>query len=469
MNRVRDIVDGRWSIVDLKRRPIVNRKSTIENSSAPGSLFRRAERYLVGGVNSPVRAFRQVGGEPIILVGGNGAKVLDHKRRAYVDFIMGWGALLLGHRHPKVVEALRRAVRRGTLVGLTHPSEVELARLIVEAVPSVEQVRFTTSGTEACMTAVRLARAHTGRAKILTFDGCYHGHGESLLARKSAGLPASSAQDTLSVPFNDRGAFETALRQHGDEVACVVIEPVAANMGVVPPEPGYLTRIRALTSRHGILLIFDEVVTGFRVGLGGAQGLFGITPDLTTFGKIIGGGLPIGALGGSKRLMQRLAPEGDVFHGGTFAGHPLSMAAGVAMLNEVISHPPYERLERRSQGLVSKLSDAACRCGVPVQVNRVASMLTLFFSDTPIRHFTQAKASHRDRFARWANALRRQGILIPPSPFEALFLSTAHTEAHLDRLLRASAVAFKTMKGSGKRQNGKGKTTRHKSKWSHQR
>ena len=426
---------------------VSSRKTSTFHHSSLITHHSEASRYLVGGVNSPVRAFRQIGGEPLILVRGRGANVIEKSGTRYLDFIMGWGALILGHSHPVIVRALREGIRRGVMMGLTHPDEIELAQLIVEAVPSVEQVRFTVSGTEACMTAVRLARAHTGRTKILTFDGCYHGHGESLLARKSVGLPAALEQATITVPFNDLAAVEQIIQRQGAEIACVIIEPVAANMGVVAPEAGYLQRIRELTQQHGILLIFDEVVSGFRLGLGGAQQLFGVSPDLTTFGKIIGGGLPIGAVGGPRRLMQRLAPEGDVYHGGTFAGHPLSMAAGISALNELRRHPPYGRFGRLSKQLALGLRNAAQRSGVPVCVNQVGSMLTLFFSDAPIRDFNDAKASRRQHFAQWANALRRQGIMIPPSPFEALFLSTAHTEAHIDRLLRASAVAFKTMKG----------------------
>ena len=418
---------------ELQRKPL----------RTPNSELRT--RYLVGGVNSPVRAFRQVGGEPLMLVQGRGAEVIDEQGRRFTDFISGWGCLLLGHNPPPVVGALRRGLTQGLPMGLTHPAEVELARRIVKAVPSIEQVRFTASGTEACMTAVKLARAHTGRTKILTFEGCYHGHGDSLMAGKTAGIPDLVARETLTAPFNDLAAFETTLARHGGELACVIIEPVAANMGVVVPEPGYLARIRELTRQQGIVLIFDEVVTGFRLSAGGAQARFGIRPDLTTLGKIIGGGLPIGAVGGPKQIMQRLAPEGDVYHGGTFAGHPLSMTAGVAVLDALKRHPPYEDLERLSTRLADGLVSAANRFGIAVQLSRIGSMLTLFFSDAPIRNFSQATGSRRDRFAEWANALREQGILVPPSPLEALFLSSAHTEADIDRLLRASSAAFRSM------------------------
>ena len=430
-----------------RMRNILPRTPNSELRTSNGApLLEQARRYLVGGVNSPVRAFRYTGGEPLMLTRARGAEVVDHEGRAYLDFIMGWGALLLGHSPPVVSQTLRRGLAQGTLMGLTHPAEVELARLVAEAVPSVEQVRFTVSGTEACMTAVRLARAHTGRTKILTLDGCYHGHGDSLMAGKTAGIPELSARDAICIPFNDPGALERAFERHGDELACVILEPVAANMGVIPPEPRYLSHASTLARAHGALLIFDEVVTGFRLGLGGAQAAFGIRPDLTTFGKIVGGGLPIGALGGPRRLMRRLAPEGDVYHGGTFAGHPLSMAAGIATLRALKAQPPYQALDRLAGRLINGLRDAAERSGVAVQINRAASMFTMFFSETPVRNFAQTKASRTDRFAQWAQALRAQAILIPPSPFEALFLSTRHTGGHIERLIEASSAAFKRMK-----------------------
>ena len=424
---------------------IQNPKSKIKNHTSSASIATRAERYLVGGVNSPVRAFRRVGRDPLILIRSAGADVIDAKGRKLADFIMGWGALILGHNYPAVIRAIQRGVDRGVMMGLTHPDEIELARIISEAVRSVEQVRFTVSGTEACMTAVRLARAHTGRTKILTFEGCYHGHGESFMAARMAGLSGLATQETVQVPFNDVPACEAALQRYGDELACVIVEPVAANMGVIKPEPGYLERLRALTSQHAALLIFDEVVTGFRVAWGGAQELFGVTPDLTTFGKIIGGGLPIGAVGGPKRLMQRLAPEGDVFHGGTFAGHPLSMAAGIATLTALKRANPYARLERTGQRLGEALAETARAASIPVQINRVGSMLTLFFSETPVTNFTQAYASQQERFAQWANVLCDRGLLVPPSPFEALFLSTQHASGHRERFVEASRAAFRSM------------------------
>jgi glutamate-1-semialdehyde 2,1-aminomutase len=431
----------------LNGKRLAKRRSSRAVQHAVFSMRHSAARYLVGGVNSPVRAFRSVGAEPLLLIEGMGAEVVDAAGRRYVDFISGWGALILGHRHPSVERAIARTLKSDWLLGLTHPAEIELARRIADAVPSAERVRFTVSGTEACMTAVKLARAHTGRTTLLVFGGCYHGHGESLMAGKSAGLPASLASDTVTVPYNNIGAIEETFARAGGELACAIVEPAAANMGVVPPAKGFLERLRTLTSRHGTLLIFDEVVTGFRLGLGGAQAAFGLTPDLTTFGKIIGGGMPIGALAGPERLMRHLAPEGDVYHGGTFAGHPLSMAAGIAALEALAAHPPYERLERLARRAAEGLQEGARKAGVPVRVNRAGSMLTLFFANGPVRNQAEAKAASVERFTRWANGLRKRGVLIPPSPYEALFLSTAHTDAHIERLLAASRAAVAAIAG----------------------
>ncbi|MBI3321987.1 MAG: glutamate-1-semialdehyde 2,1-aminomutase [Candidatus Omnitrophica bacterium] len=408
-------------------------------------LLDQAKRYLVGGVNSPVRAFRHTGGEPLLLRRATGAEVIDEAHRSWLDFIMGWGALVLGHNPPAVVRDVRRSLAQGLPLGLTHAAEVELARLITEEVPSVEQVRFTVSGTEACMTAVRLARAQTGRSMLVVCEGCYHGHGDALMAGQTSGIPPVVAQQTLTVPFNDIAALDALLKRHGQQTACVIVEPVAANMGVIPPAPGYLRHLREATSRYGIVLIFDEVVTGFRLGLGGAQERFGVRPDLTTFGKILGGGFPIGAVGGPRRLMQRLAPEGDVYHGGTFAGHPLSMIGGIAVVNAIKNDSPYARLERLAARLASGLAQGAVACGVPLQVNRAGSMMTVFFADSPITNFAQARATDRNRFARWANGLRDRGVLVPPSPFEALFISSAHTERHIERCLEASRRVLKAL------------------------
>jgi glutamate-1-semialdehyde 2,1-aminomutase len=397
-------------------------------------------------VNSPVRAFRHVGTAPVVLAGGKGAEVVDRAGKRFIDCIMGWGALVLGHNPPPVVAALRRQASRGVLLGLTHPGEMELARLIVNAVPSVEQVRFTVSGTEACMTAVKLARAATGRSTILVLDGGYHGHADALMGAKSAGVPAAVDGAIVRVPMNDPAALEEAVARCRTDLACAIVEPVAANIGVIEPTPGWLARVRDVTRRCEALLILDEVVTGFRLRYGAIQDALHVQPDLTVFGKIIGGGLPIGAIGGPARLMRRLSPEGDVYHGGTFAGHPLSMACGIATLKALKRPAPYRRLEAHSRRLSDGLLDAARASGVPLHVNRVGSMLTVFFSSTPVRSAAEARASRTDLFAQWAKHLRASGILIPPSPFEALFLSTAHTEAHVERILKASRAAFGAMR-----------------------
>lgn len=408
---------------------------------SPASL----SAYLVGGVNSPVRAFRHVGVKPLLLSRSLGAYVWDRAGQRYTDFIMGWGAIILGHNPPRVMEALKKRLSLGVLLGLTHEAEGNLAEQIARSVPSVEQVRFTVSGTEACMTAIKIARAHTRRSKILVFDGCYHGHGETLMAGHSAGLPQSIAEEVVSVPFNDTETFDRALEHYAPQLACVILEPVAANMGVIVPLPGFLEHIRKQTQKHGIVLIFDEVVTGFRLGLGGAQSHFGVQADLTTFGKIIGGGLPVGAVGGRKALMQRLAPEGDVYHGGTFAGHPLAMAAGLAALASLNDQPPYEKLERLGRMIVEGLSSAARSCQLPLQINRVGSMLTVFFTDHPVRNLSDVKIMRKELFVQWANGLRKRGVLIPPSPFEALFLSAAHEEGHATQLIRESKKVFSEM------------------------
>jgi glutamate-1-semialdehyde 2,1-aminomutase len=408
-----------------------------------------ARRVLVGGVNSPVRAFRRVGGEPIVAARGRGAILQDVQGRRFVDCVMGWGALILGHAHPEVMRAARLQLLRGPLFGLTTPPEVALARQIADAIPSIEQVRFTPSGTEACMTAIRVARAATGRSKVLSFEGCYHGHSDGLLVRRgsglatlglsgSAGVPASIAQETIVIPYNDTGALEEAIGRFGELIACAILEPVAANMGVVPPQPGFLRRVRELTAARGILLIFDEVVTGFRVAYGGAQSALGVTPDLTVLGKIIGGGFPIGAVGGPTRLMARLAPEGDVYHAGTFAGHPMAMAAGLATLQALRRQRPYAALEALGRRLEDGLRRALTHTEPQVQINRFGSMLTVFFGGRRVVSFADAQAADAKRFAAWAGRLRSRGILVPPSPFEALFLSTAHTSAQIDRIVAAS-------------------------------
>lgn len=433
-------------------RPLAVRRRVVRHRRA-SSVLARANRYLVGGVNSPVRAFRHLGVRPVLAARGAGAEVTDIEGRRYLDLIMGWGALILGHNHPRIMAAVEAQLARGTHFGLTHEGEVSLAAAIVEAFPSMEQVRFTASGSEACMTALRLARAATGRSKVLTFEGCYHGHSDGLLVKRgsglatlglssSAGVPEAVAGETIVVPYNDPEALDEAMGRFGETIACAIVEPVAANMGVVVPEGEFLRRLREVTARAGALLIFDEVVTGFRVAYGGAQTRVGITPDLTVLGKIIGGGFPIGAVGGPRRFMKQLAPEGPVYHAGTFAGHPVAMAAGLAALQELRRHPPYERLESLGYELAVALWEAGDRAGVPIQVNHFGSMLTVFFSDAPVTRFAQAQQADGERFAAFAKALRKAGVLIPPSPYETMFLSTAHTKAMSRLIVAASRSAY---------------------------
>jgi glutamate-1-semialdehyde 2,1-aminomutase len=408
---------------------------------------RSSSAVLVGGVNSPVRAMRQVGASALLVRQGRGARLRAEDGRTYVDFVMGWGPLILGHAHPAVTAAVRQALRRGTVLGFTHPDEAALAEGIAAAVPSVEQVRFTVSGTEACMTAVRLARAATGRRRILVFEGGYHGHGDSLLAGHSAGVPEALSAEVITVPFNDRRSLAEAFAREGTRLACALVEPVAANMGVVPPAEGFLEDLRRLASAAGALLIFDEVVTGFRLAWGGAQARFRVAPDLTVLGKIIGGGLPIGAVGGPRALMRHLAPEGKTYQGGTFAGHPASTAAGLATLRVLKEEAPYGRLDALGQRLARGLAGAAQRAGVPVRINQIGSMLTLFFSDARVASAGDVRRADAARFGRWWRHLFARGILMPPSPCEAAFLSTAHSEALVDRAVQAAAAAFRAAAG----------------------
>jgi glutamate-1-semialdehyde 2,1-aminomutase len=417
-------------------------------------LFERARRAIPGGVNSPVRAFGAVGGTPPFVVRGVGATVTDADGTTYLDYIQSWGAVILGHAHPAVVEALREAAGRGLSYGLPTPGEVELAERLCAAVPSLERVRLVSSGTEATMSAIRLARGVTGRAKVVKFAGCYHGHADALLARAgsgvatfglpdSPGVPAPATADTIVLPFNDADALERAFAEAGDEIACAIVEPVAANMGVVPPAPGFLERLRALTAAHGALLVFDEVITGFRVGPGGAQGRFGVTPDLTCLGKVIGGGLPIGAFGGRADVMAALAPEGPVYQAGTLSGNPVAVAAGLATLDLLAADPPYERMERLAARLEAGLVSEAADAGVPVAVNRAGPLLSLFFTDAPVASFEEASRQSREAFARFFHGMLRRGILLPPSGFEAWFLGAAHTEAHVDRTVEAAGKALR--------------------------
>ncbi|MGD0697970.1 MAG: glutamate-1-semialdehyde 2,1-aminomutase [Terriglobia bacterium] len=416
-------------------------------------LFRKALRLMPGGVSSPVRAFRAVGGEPIYIARGEGSRMIDVDGASYIDYVGSWGPLILGHCHPEVVEAIARALESGTSFGASTAGEVELAEKIQEAFPSMERIRFVNSGTEATLSALRVARAATGREKILKFEGCFHGHSDSLLVKAgsgvatlglpdSPGVPRAVAELTLTAPFNDLAALDEIFRVRENELAAVIVEPVAGNMGCVAPQAGFLEKLRALTAKQGTVLILDEVMTGFRVAYGGAQQLFGITPDMTTLGKIIGGGLPVGAYGGRAELMDLVAPAGAVYQAGTLSGNPLAMAAGAKTL-EVLGRPGvYERLETISGKLATGIKREAEQAGVALTVNRVGSMFTAFFTAGPVVHYASAKKSDTAAFGRFFHALLDRGVYFPPAQFEAAFISAAHSEADIDTTLHAAREAF---------------------------
>jgi glutamate-1-semialdehyde 2,1-aminomutase len=419
----------------------------LVNRSRSEDLFRRAQQIIPGGVNSPVRAFRSVGGTPPFLARGEGSHVFDVDGNEYIDYVGSWGPLLLGHRHPAILSALEKALEIGTSFGAPTEAEVELAVAICDAVPSIEMVRLVNSGTEATMAAIRVARGFTGRDLIVKFEGCYHGHVDSLLVKAGSGVatlgiadtrgvPRAFCDTTLALPYNSAEAVEQAFDAHGDRIAAVMVEPVVGNMGCVPPLPGYLESLREITTRHGALLIFDEVMTGFRVAFGGAQQLFGIRPDLTTLGKVIGGGLPVGAYGGRKDIMSQVAPAGPVYQAGTLSGNPLAVAAGSATLRYLKAHPEiYGQLEARAAELGAAPPPR-------VTVNRVGSMFTFFFTAQPVTDYESAKRSDTACFARFFQAMLAEGIYLPPSQFEAAFVSAAHTDADVRRTVAAARQAL---------------------------
>ncbi|PIQ81920.1 MAG: glutamate-1-semialdehyde-2,1-aminomutase [Candidatus Omnitrophica bacterium CG11_big_fil_rev_8_21_14_0_20_64_10] len=424
------------------------------------SCWEAARRVLVGGVNSPVRSFKAVGQSPIFAERGKGPYLWDVEGKRYLDLVASWGALILGHNHPAVVRAAEQAIHQGITFGTPTPAETELAQMIVQAVPSVEQVRFVCSGTEAVMSALRLARAATGRSKVLKFQGGYHGHSDGLLSSSGSGLatlglpdspgvPASAARETLTVPFNDPAAVRQAVRRRGKELAAILVEPVQANFGVIPPEPGFLETLRELADRSGILLIFDEVITGFRVGYNGAQRRFGVRPDLTVLGKVIGGGFPIGAYGGPKRLMKWVAPAGPVYQAGTLAGHPVAMAAGLAALKVLQAEGVYETLENLGGRLEQGLLEQGAGAGVPVTVNRVGGLLSLFFTDKPVRSSAEVKRSRTAAYPAYFRKMLAEGVYLPPSPFEGWFLSAAVGEKEIAELIRAHGAALDAISARG--------------------
>ena len=423
------------------------------NQTKSRQLFAQAQQFIPGGVNSPVRSFRAVSGTPPFIARGQGSRVWDVDRNEYIDYLGSWGPLVLGHAHPAVVDALQAAAANGSSFGAPVEQEVELARLICAALPSVDRVRLVSSGTEACMSAIRLARAYTGRSKIVKFAGCYHGHADGLLVKAgsgamthgiptSAGVPDAYAAETLVADYNDLASVETCFAAWPDAIAGVIVEPVAGNMGVVPPAPGFLEGLRRLTADNGALLIFDEVITGFRVAYGGAQVRYGVTPDLTCLGKIIGGGLPVGAYGGRREIMELVAPLGPMYQAGTLSGNPLAVTAGLTTLTALQQPGVYDQLETRAARLAAGLTQAFAQAQIPATLNRVGSMLTGFFNPGPVQTLSQVEQSDTAAYGRYFHALLERGVYIAPSQFEAGFVSLAHTPADLDRTLEIAAAAL---------------------------
>ncbi len=420
-----------------------------------GALRQRAEKLFPGGVNSPVRAFGAVGGEPPFVVRGEGATLWDADGNRYIDYFGSWGPMILGHAFPLVVEAIQQAAARSASFGASTQAEGDLAELVLGAYPSIEKMRFVSSGTEATMSAVRLARSFTNRKYIVKFEGCYHGHADGLLVKAgsgvatfgipgSAGIPEEVAHFTLALPFNDIGAVEAAFAADPDAIAAIIVEPIVGNAGCIPPAPGYLQALRTLTAQHGALLIFDEVMTGFRVGFGGAQALYGIRPDLTTLGKIVGGGLPVGAFGGRAEIMDQLAPLGAVYQAGTLSGNPLAMAAGIATVGYLRDHRAevYPKLEKVSAEVAEGVAAAAASAEIPLTTNRVGAMWTWFFTAGPVTNYEQTAQSDTKQFAAFHRAMLEAGIWLPPSQFEAAFLSTAHTDDDIQQTVDAARHAF---------------------------
>ena len=417
-------------------------------------LFEEAKKHIPGGVNSPVRAFRSVGGEPLFIKKAKGSKIVDADGRTYIDYVLSWGPMILGHAHPRVTAALKKAIAGGTSFGAPTELEITLAKMVKKAVPSIEMVRMVSSGTEATMSAIRAARGFTGRDKILKFGGGYHGHGNSLLVKAgsgvatfglpdSPGVPADLARLTLTAAYNDLAGVREIAAREGEQLACIIVEPVAGNMGCVPPEPGFLEGLRKVCDQYGIVLILDEVMTGFRVAYGGAQQLYKIKPDLTCLGKVIGGGLPVGAFGGRREIMEMIAPLGPIYQAGTLSGNPLAMTAGIETLKLLAKPGVYKTLEKLSAGLEQGLRAAATEAGIPVTFNRVGSMFTGFFTDQKVKDFTSAKTSDTVRFGKFFLSMLKNGVNLAPSQFEAAFMSLAHTKADIDKTIEAARKSLK--------------------------
>jgi glutamate-1-semialdehyde 2,1-aminomutase len=424
--------------------------------TASAKLFEQAKKYIPGGVNSPVRACRSVGCDPVFITKARGANLTDADGNEYIDFVCSWGPMIIGHAHPDVIAAVQKTAASGTSFGAPTPVEIDLASMVVEALPSVEKVRFVNSGTEATMSAVRLARGYTGKKIVVKFDGCYHGHADSFLVKAgsgiitlgipgSPGVPEEIVKNTLSIPYNDVEVLEKTLRDENLEIACVIVEPVAGNMGCVPPKPGFLDKLRKLTSELGIVLIFDEVITGFRLSYGGAQQYYNISPDLTCLGKIIGGGLPVGAYGGKSDIMNCIAPDGPVYQAGTLSGNPLAMVAGIATLKILQKNGFYEQLEEKSAGYAERLKNVAGSVGIDVQLNRVGSMMTGFFTTEPVTDFESAMKADAARYAQHYRQMLAGGIYLAPSQFETAFISAAQTEEDLLKAIKITEWSFKKL------------------------